>query len=54
MQVHEYFRLEEKCALEIIQEVKKAIQQWRKIAAKYGISRTEQELMKMAFRISET
>lgn len=54
MEVHEYFRLEEKRALEIIQEVKEAVQQWRKIAAKYGISRTEQELMKMAFRISET
>jgi len=53
MEVHEYFRLEEKRAQEIIQEVKESVQQWRRIAKKYGISRAEQELKKMAFRASE-
>ena len=50
MEVHEYFRLEETRALEIIQEVQEAVQQWRIIATKYNISRAEQDLKEMAFR----
>lgn len=53
MEVHKYFRLEESQALRIIQEVKAAVLQWPSIAAKYGISRAEQELKKMAFRVAQ-
>ncbi len=50
MEVHEYFRLTREKAEQIINEVKKSVQNWRTIAAKYGISKTEQELKGNAFR----
>ncbi len=49
MEVHEYFRLTQEKAEEIIKEVKKSVQDWRKIATKYGISKAEQELKSIAF-----
>jgi serine/threonine-protein kinase HipA len=49
VQVCNYFQLSEKRALEIINEVQSAVQNWRKVATKYGISKTEQELKAMAF-----
>lgn len=49
MEVHEYFRITEKRAHAIINEIKKAIQNWRFISRKYGISKAEQELKSMAF-----
>ena len=48
-----YFRLSQKRAEEIIEEVKSSIKNWRKIASKYGISNTEQELKSRAFQQSE-
>lgn len=51
LEVSEFFRLTEKRAKEIIEEVKHAIRNWKQIADKYGISKGEQELKSNAFRI---
>ena len=48
-----YFRLSQKRAEEIIEEVKSSVKKWRKIASKYGISNAEQELKSRAFQQSE-
>ena len=48
-----YFRLSQKKAEEIIEEVKSSVKNWRKIASKYGISNAEQELKSRAFQQSE-
>ncbi|MBR8536655.1 HipA domain-containing protein [Carboxylicivirga sediminis] len=53
LEVAEYFRLSEQRALVIIEEVKKAVSTWRKVADKYGLSRAEQEVKAMAFRMAE-
>ncbi|CAN5276615.1 HipA domain-containing protein [soil metagenome] len=53
MDVSEFFRLTEKRATEIIQEVLIAVGNWKKIAAKYGISRVEQELKSLAFKTTK-
>ena len=49
MEVHEYFRLTKENAENIMNEIKKAVQGWRKIATRYGIPRSEQDLKNMAF-----
>lgn len=46
-----YFRLREKEMNTIVDEVKSAITNWQKIAIEIGISRSEQILMRGAFRI---
>jgi len=48
-----YFRLSQKRAEEIIEEVKSSVKNWRKFASKYGISNAEQELKSRAFQQSE-
>ena len=53
MEVSEFFRLSEKRATEIIEEVLNAIANWREIAIKYKISRVEQELKAIAFKITK-
>lgn len=53
MEVITYFRLKEERALEIIEEVKSAVRNWRNVATKYGISNAEQELKSMAFSRAE-
>lgn len=53
MEVHEYFRLTKEQAEQIINEVKKAVQSWRTIASKHGISKSEQELKSLAFSKSQ-
>ncbi len=53
MEVHEFFRLDEKEALEIINSVKGSVRAWRKVATKYGISKANQELKALAFRNAE-
>ena len=53
MEVHEYFRLNKDKAEQIVNEVKKSVQEWRKIATKYGISKAEQDLKSLAFAKSE-
>lgn len=49
LEVSEYFRLTEKRATEIIEEVISAVSNWKDVATKYGISRAEQELKIKAF-----
>ena len=49
MEVHPYFRISATKAEEIIMKVKEAVQQWRRVATKYGISRAECELKRNAF-----
>ena len=53
MEVHEYFRLNEEQAIQIINEVKKAVKNWRTIATKHGISKGEQDLKSLAFSKAE-
>lgn len=50
MQVREYFRLENDRAESILAEVKNAVKQWERIAAKYEISQAEIELKAIAFQ----
>lgn len=47
-----YFRLNEDQMDEIIKEVKIAVSQWKELAHKIGISRSEQMLMQSAFNFS--
>ncbi|NOQ71134.1 MAG: type II toxin-antitoxin system HipA family toxin [Crocinitomix sp.] len=49
MSVHEFFRLKEAKANEIIEEVKSSVRKWKTVATKYGISRAEQEIKALAF-----
>ena len=53
MEVSEFFRLSEKRATEIIEEVLNAIAGWKVVAIKYGISRAEQELKAIAFKTTK-
>jgi len=53
MDVHEYFRLAEAKALEIIENVKGAVSKWREVATKYGISKSSQEIKAAAFQVVE-
>ena len=50
LEVCEFFRLTQDRAIEIIEEVKSAVRNWKSIATKYGISRGEQELKALAFK----
>ena len=51
LEVAKHFRLTNKKANEIIEEVVRSVTDWKKVAANYKISRTEQELMSKAFRV---
>lgn len=53
LEVCPYFRLEKDQAIEIIEEVKSAVRNWRNVATKYGISKAEQDLKSMAFSRAE-
>jgi serine/threonine-protein kinase HipA len=44
-----YFRVELKEANKIVEDVRKIVRKWRKVANGYGISTTEQEIMSTAF-----
>ena len=50
LEVSEFFRLSDQRAVEIIDEVKLSIRNWRAVATKYGISRTEQDRKAIAFQ----
>ncbi len=50
IEVREFFRLSDKRAEEIMEEVKSAVRNWRSVAKKHGISRAEQELKALAFK----
>ena len=51
LEVSEFFRLKEEKAIEIVEEVKAVVSDWRILADKYGLSRNEQELKASAFRV---
>lgn len=50
LDVIEYFRLEKSKAENLIKEIKEVVSNWREIANKYKISKSEQEIMQRAFR----
>lgn len=50
MEVAPYFRIEEKRAKEIIDTIKKSIERWNALSEKYGISKSERDMMAKAFR----
>jgi serine/threonine-protein kinase HipA len=50
MSVSPYFRLTKERAASILSHVKKSVSEWRRIASKYNISKTEQALMESAFQ----
>jgi serine/threonine-protein kinase HipA len=52
LEVAEYFRLKKDKAERIISDIKTNVSDWKTIAEKYAISRTEQLMMEKAFRIS--
>ncbi len=45
-----YYGITKKEGEKIIHQITAAVSKWREVATKYGISRTEQELMSVAFR----
>jgi serine/threonine-protein kinase HipA len=49
LEVAEFFRLETATAKETIDNIKRNIKSWRKIATRYGLSKREQDLMSAAF-----
>ncbi len=49
--VSSFFRVTKKRTAEIIKEVQAAVRNWRVVATKYGLSRTEQELKSIAFKV---
>ncbi|NQY09284.1 MAG: type II toxin-antitoxin system HipA family toxin [Flavobacteriales bacterium] len=50
LEVSAYFRLTEERAIEILNEIKEAVCNWKEVANKYGISRAEQALKAIAFK----
>jgi len=53
LEVHEYFRLNRARADQIILKVKSSVRNWKKVAAKYNIPKSEQELKALAFSQAE-
>lgn len=51
LEVAEYFRLKKEMAEEIINDIKSKVSDWKTIANRYGISKTEQAMMEKAFRV---
>jgi serine/threonine-protein kinase HipA len=49
VEVAEYFRVSEEEAKEIIEQTRKEVSNWQKLAEEFGISRSEQERMAKAF-----
>jgi serine/threonine-protein kinase HipA len=49
MEVHEYFRLDQEQASDIVTHVKKAVSQWQEVATRHGISKASQTLKAPAF-----
>lgn len=49
LEIAEYFRLDNKRANKIINQIKNSVQHWREISIKYGIPKTEQDLISRAF-----
>lgn len=53
LEVCPYFRIKEDRAVAIMEDVKKAVRNWRNVATRYGISNAEQELKSTAFSRAE-
>ncbi len=51
IEVAEYFRIEKDKAEKIISDIKGKVSEWKTLADKYGISKSEQMVMKKAFRV---
>lgn len=51
LEVAEYFRLEKVKAESIIKEIKNNVSDWKTVANRYGISKTEQTMMENAFNV---
>lgn len=49
LEVAQFFRLNNDAAEQIVKQVQSSVKNWRKLAAKYGISKAEQERMAVAF-----
>ena len=49
LEVADYFRLTNEDALKIIENIKKSVKNWRSVANKYQLPRSEQELMAKVF-----
>ncbi len=49
LEVAKFFRLKTATAKEAIDNIKRNIKSWRKIATQYGLSKREQDLMSAAF-----
>lgn len=49
LEVAKYFRLKQDRSKQIIEEIKRAVSEWRTIATQYKISRNEQEMISRAF-----
>lgn len=50
MEVHEYFRLDKNEASTIMKQVMDVVRNWREVAAKYGIPKSQSEIKAAAFR----
>lgn len=46
-----YFRLNKNQMLKILSQVLKSVENWKNLAKKIGITRSEQELMQNAFKL---
>ncbi len=53
MSVHEFYRLSEERAFEIMEEIKESVRNWRNVASMIGISNEEQHVKALAFSNSE-
>jgi serine/threonine-protein kinase HipA len=51
LEVSEYFRLEKVKAESIIKEIRNNVSDWKTVANRYGISKTEQSMMERAFNV---
>jgi serine/threonine-protein kinase HipA len=49
MEVAGYFRLTNDDAVKIIEDIKKSVKNWRSVANKYRLPKSEQELMAKVF-----
>ena len=49
LEVIDYFRLPEESAFVLIDQIKNSVRRWRKVAEKYGLKKSEQELMVKVF-----
>ena len=49
LEVADYFRLNKEDALKIIEDIKKSVTNWRSVANKYQLPKSEQEFMAKVF-----